>query len=357
MKGTCANCNEPCGVLWGTICVCCHRRIHSASAKPSHFTNQQTNLIIGSMLGDGHLRKINKNDNASLTITRATSDRAYLEWEANIFDGLWTKRCITDYSTWDERTDETYSSSQFVSRTLIALNQFHARWYRRINDKFVKIIPNDLELNAEIIAVWFCDDGHILMGSPTRFNILFSTNGFTKDEVYFLKDLLVNRYNEHFSVNVKNEEEYYICCADASARAIISDIDPVFPQGMQRKRLWDDPTTCFYANQPLKMKSHNVSFAEKMTQVKEYLKTHDEFYMVELANFAGFSMSKTTSAGYQSIDSRGLKNVYLSKFLNQGLMIDLGRAKSGPEYALGIKMRLTDLGKQYFQSPSSNHEL
>jgi hypothetical protein len=67
-------------------------------------------------------------------------------------------------------------------------------------------------------------------------------------------------------------------------------------------------------------------------------------------------MSKATSAGYQSIDSRGLKNVYLSKFLNQGLMIDLGRAKSGPEYALGIKMRLTDLGKQYFQSPNPNHE-
>ena len=101
----CKQCTKNCSRIWRGMCDVCYAKINPNAQMINDFTTQQSNVIIGSMLGDGHLRHPN-NGNAALRIKRATSDRRYLEWEANIFNDILTNARITDNQNYDKRYDK-----------------------------------------------------------------------------------------------------------------------------------------------------------------------------------------------------------------------------------------------------------
>jgi LAGLIDADG DNA endonuclease family len=343
MELICANCHKVCSRIRKKLCDTCYTkyRIHgdpnySLAGIPSILTEQQNNLIIGSMLGDGHLRRKKEKHNTALNIARCQADYQYLEWEAKIVDNLFADVRIAKREYCDHRTGNTYYGCYFTTRALVVLNEYHTAWYKNK----VKIVPNDLKLNAEIIAIWFCDDGTITTSSSdNRLKMSFATNSFTKDEVYFLRDLLDDRYNETFLVSELHKKgQYIIHCSDAAARTLIADIDPVFPQGMQRKRLWDDPKTCFYENAPPKRRSHFASSAEKRSKILEYIETHEEFYLTELGEYAGFAFDRKSRTGNNAIATSNIKRHYLPKLIEDGVIIELGRQK-GDDYRKGVKYK------------------
>jgi len=210
----------------------------------------------------------------------------------------------------------------------------------------VKVVPSNLKLNAEIIAIWFCDDGSIgTSSSEFRFDISFATNSFSKDEVYFLRHLLNDRYNEHFTVSCRishdvahKKEQYVIYGSDSATRALISDIDPVFPSGMQRKRLWDNPKTRFYENTPIKRRSHSLSSAEKRAKITEYIEMHEEFYLVDLGRYAGFEFDRKSRNGDNEVAVSNIKKCYLPSFIKDGIIVELGR-QDGADYHKGVKYK------------------
>ena len=75
----CFNCKkENCSRLRKQLCNTCYiKKIkfgdpnHLLAEIPNQLTDRQNNLIIGSMLGDGHLRKRGEKQNTSLVIKRA----------------------------------------------------------------------------------------------------------------------------------------------------------------------------------------------------------------------------------------------------------------------------------------------
>jgi hypothetical protein len=345
----CSYCHSECNRLRKTLCNTCYTRLRltndvakkaSKSNVPAILTEQQSNLMIGSLLGDGHLRKRQDSWNASMAIQRVQSDLDYLKWEAEICSDLITPAGITLCDRFDIRTNKTYHSCKFDTRALVALNQFHKDWYL---DK-IKVVPNSLQLNAEIIAIWFCDDGTISTSSNNRFQISFATNSFTKDETHFLRDLLSNHYNEYFIVgSTSKKDQFIINGSDSAARTLLKDIDPVFPQGMQRKRLWDDPTTCFYDNVPVRRESSIVSSESKRKKIVEYLKTHNEFYLFDLGEFAGFGFIRGN--GTADVATTNLRKCYLGELLSQDLIKEIEKDNTRK-----AKYRLTDSGIEYFRN-------
>jgi hypothetical protein len=340
MEKICLNCGKSCDRLRKTFCDNCYTKYrvfgnpnYSRAAFPKSLTDQQHSLIIGSMLGDGHLRKEENNHNAALNIERSQKDYQYLEWEANIINNMLTKAGVTKRDRYDERTNKIYHSCSFITRSLIVLNSFHNEWY--INK--IKVVPNNLRLNSEIIAIWFCDDGWIdTSSSINRFEIGLATNSFSKDEVYFLQSLLNDRYNEYFTVSCRTDTEknqYVIHGSDSASRALISDIDSVFPEGMQRKRLWDNPDTCFYHNAPIKRKSHYISSNERKSKVDSFINSHSEFYLTELAEYLEWSFTRKN--GKTEWDTQNVKR-YLKYYINNNILIEDPYKNN---YKKGIKYR------------------
>lgn len=304
-------------------------------------TTQQKNIIEGLMLGDGCLYKQRSNGNPNLIIGRGITDEGYLKYHSRIFGNLLTEKYInnggiTYVERFDKRTNKIQSGCRLTTRALPCLLPIYDRWYPNGN----KIVPKDVNLTSETIATWFCDDASICSWKLSyRFLIEISTCGFTKDEVLFLITLLKNRYDEDFSLkslNRKRKTYYSIRAYDRAARPMIKDMDPYFPQGMARKRLWDNPITRFYINQPQKQNSRINDIANRKKNIITFLSENDNFLMSDLNKCLGF---RAKGINYNGIYT------YLNQYIeNEYVLLSREPAEDNRWF-----VRITKEGRKYFE--------
>ena len=133
---------------------------------------QQSQIVLGSILGDGYLYK-----NGRLQIEHCEKDRPYVEWKhgklARLTSGT-PKRCVR----YDLRTKKRYISWRFYTKSIFKSlrNLFY------VKDK--KIIPRGkIGLDPLGLAVWFMDDGG--RGARTPKGMIMSVRGYClKDRIY-----------------------------------------------------------------------------------------------------------------------------------------------------------------------------
>lgn len=291
------------------------------------FTDQQNNIIIGLLLGDGHLSLKGRSKNASLIVKRSQHDLEYLEYHAEIFSNYLTKMGLKKFSRFDHRTNKYYHCCEFILKANIELTRLHPKWY--VNTK--KIVPKDLELNPEIIATWLCDDGWVLKSKNGYLQIGFATDGSSKEEVVFLRDLLSKRYSERIGLNQRKNDKYQIHLSDYAARKLIIDIDPVFPKGMERKKKWLLPfiSESFFS---IKLSSDN-----RKCQVEEFLKSNDKFYLADLAKYLDWYY--VPKSGVKTLDTQNAKR-YLKKYLDDGSLIEVPRTEGLYKKGISFKKKI-----------------
>jgi hypothetical protein len=213
----------------------------------------QNDVLIGSLLGDGSLSIRKDSVNPRLTIRRQILDLPYLQYQFDIFRNLCRDKAITTGIVYDKRYDKNYEYCNLESRYIPAFKKYHELWYPV--DK--KIIPPDLRINSLIIAIWACDDGNFSITKNKRLRIVFHTQGFSKEEVIFLRDLLNDRYNIRFKIQNPEENKFIIVGHDHQTRILIKDIDSVFPNSMTRKSsVWRNNFAHFYKDEPKQYGGH-----------------------------------------------------------------------------------------------------
>ena len=225
------------------------------------FTEQQEKHLLGSMLGDGSLWRRKESYNSRLTIRRAAKDVEYLKYEYDLFKDFCSDKSFKETNAYDKRTDKTYYGYTLTTKTNKLLTEVSNKWY--IDGK--KTVPNDIKLEPESIAIWFADDGSILKTSNTRLRIKFSTNSFSKDEVFFLKTKLDDLYNVKFLLHKHNgeKEQYTIEGHDHQAIELLKSIDKHFPDSMSRKSdVWRSGLVNIYGART-KTKSNNSIMKSK----------------------------------------------------------------------------------------------
>lgn len=196
-------------------------------------TDLQKEFINGCLLGDGWLSNLKYGrKNTCFGIDRKLDDLGYLKWQFEFLKNL-CSRDIVIRDRYNKTTKKTHHHCGFETRYAPTLLEFRKIWYP--ND--IKIIPNNLELTDLIMKIWYCDDGSLDIYSPSSFSIKFSTQGFLKDEVLFLIDLLKNKYNENFSIikDQKYKEQYCIFANKKAAHTILLSMKNDFPPGIERK--------------------------------------------------------------------------------------------------------------------------
>jgi len=201
-------------------------------------TQIQKEVLIGSLLGDGHLSLDSKYPR--LKIDRQALDKPYLDWEYNIFKNLCLSS-VKEFDRYDKRYNKYYGQVSFRTRAVPAFLDFYNKWYP--NNK--RTVPFDLELSPLILAVWFADDGSIRNESRNNLSIKFSTDSFGEEKTNFLAKKLESRYNSIFHVykKYKDKDQYFIKASTAnSTRPLIKDIEPyIIEMGMIRKyNIWKD---------------------------------------------------------------------------------------------------------------------
>jgi len=253
-------------------------------------TEEQHNALTGNMLGDGHLGLANNSINSELIITRQIKDIYYLKYEMSIYKNfLFSYYWVNDNATpkikekINVETGKYYKYCSFATFKSPSFTPYQKLWYP--NDK--KIVPNNLQLNSQIIAHWFADDGSVECNKlPYRFVVEFHTQGFSQEEVNFLASLLCDRYNEKFQIQSRNgkyKKYFTIKAYDSACREMFKDIAPFLK--MDRKRIFDKPESRFWNNPPERQKSIINSFKLKKENIKLFIKANQDMQFLDFVKF------------------------------------------------------------------------
>ena len=361
---TCSNCGKVlCPRLRKGLCDICYtkQRIYgdvnhvpiNPADSPSELTENQISLITGHMLGDGFIDHaiVKRNGklyecNSSLSVMRKAADAQYLEYSVKLLHNLFATNPLplVVKDKIDKRTKKNYRYVACGTRNLTVLNKYRSLWYDKDGVKFV---PRTLELNPLIIAIWFCDDGWIDIVGECQMTIGLATNGFTESDVRFLVSLLENRYGSTFNINAaknkRGELQYTINAPTYSAIKLIRDIDSVFPDGMDRKRVWSEELLTRCEASP-RVYSYKQSSAERKTKVFDYIGSVDEFTLTSIGMALDWMI--TRGDGSKEVPTSNISK-YVEPFVTAGFLMMTDRRTSG--YNGGNKYIVTESGKKYFR--------
>ena len=112
-------------------------------------TQLQKSVILGSVLGDGHIRIMPGRKDAFLEINHSIRAKEYVDWKYSVLKNI----CRSAPKA--RKNGEGKTAYRFFTKQREEISKVLKKFYK--NGK--KVIPRDLKLDPVILAVWFMDDG------------------------------------------------------------------------------------------------------------------------------------------------------------------------------------------------------
>ncbi len=155
-------------------------------------TATQHAILVGSLLGDGTLRRQGTRLNALFEVNHAFRSRAYVDWKYRQFQ----QYVLTPPKF--RHGNGKRVAYRFTTQSLPVFTNYYEWFY----GKGKKNIPSDLQLDPLALAVWFMDDG-----TKSRSAVYFNTQQFSREEQEFLRHLLHRTFG--IECNVNRDKRYY----------------------------------------------------------------------------------------------------------------------------------------------------
>lgn len=190
-------------------------------------TSTQQAILVGSLLGDGTLRRQNNRLNALFEVNHCYKQKAYVDWKWQHFQ----EHILSPPKA--RLGKGTRIAYRFTTRSLPLFTSYHTRFY----SKGKKYIPTDLRIEPLSLAVWFMDDG-----TRIRSAYYFNTQQFTLPEQQFLQGLLLKTFGLNSALN-RDKEYLRIRISTASSKIMKTIIEPYVVPCLQYKLINDPVTT------------------------------------------------------------------------------------------------------------------
>jgi len=184
------------------ICSLINRKgLNSNKHKEITITNELNNLIIGSMLGDGHITK-EKNYNSKLSLAHSIKQESYLKYKFNILKKYELVNKFCKYKIHNNRYKNGFIEEvRFKSKAHPIFSNYRDIFYKNN----VKYIPNKIEELDEFgLSIWYFDDGN-----KTKYGYQLNTQNFTITDIKKLSLLLKTKFNINNTIH-KNKTIYIL---------------------------------------------------------------------------------------------------------------------------------------------------
>lgn len=189
-----------------------------------NITQQQKEIIFGSLLGDMHIQKHNKNYRGN--VVHSYKQENYAKHIYNLLSPLVGKFRYVKVKA----SNKIYDENAFVIRPNLQLKEFYDIFYEKFNGK--KDVPYNLDLlTPQAIAIWFMDDGFLLKNDHNSKSLGFSTCSFSEEGLIRLHNFLQNKYNIETIIRKNN----YLIVRKKSAQRLKSIIEPFIIDEMKYK--------------------------------------------------------------------------------------------------------------------------
>lgn len=156
-------------------------------------------ILIGSILGDTHLEKRKRGIGTRIIFEQCNRNVEYIMWFHKFFSNRgYCNETKPKLITRIKKGNKTFYQYRVSSYTFTSLNWLHDMFYKLMDGRFVKTVPQNLEeyLTPLALAIWFMDDG-----SKIGKTIRIATNCFQISDLNFLCKLLKDKYN--LDVNIQ----------------------------------------------------------------------------------------------------------------------------------------------------------
>jgi hypothetical protein len=148
-----------------------------------------------SMLGDGTLRCLN-GKGVFYRLTQVARHKDYIDYVSSHFPSV-------KHYYYEKRADGKNAAPWYVieTKSIESLKTVYTRWF--IDKK--KIVPGDIKLTTEGLAIWIMDDGSY---NKSRKEVKLCTNAFTFDEAETLKQALFRDLNIVASIRKDSDKKH-----------------------------------------------------------------------------------------------------------------------------------------------------
>lgn len=190
-------------------------------------TKEQREIIIGLLLGDGHLETQNQGQTYRLKIEQSIKHREYVDHLYNIFHEwvLTLPKIRTVFS------HGRYSNNYRFQTISHSAFRFYAHQFYQNNRKCVPKLIHRF-ITPKSIAYWFMDDGSIK--SKESKGIIFNTQGYEKRDV----SILIKMLNRQFGLEAKlrkQKDGYQIYISGESYERFCNLVKPYLIKAMEYK--------------------------------------------------------------------------------------------------------------------------
>ena len=179
-------------------------------------------IIIGSLLGDGHLEKRNRGIGTRIKFEQSNKNVEYLMW----FHSYFSTRGYCNINKPElkkriRKNGEIYFHYSINTFTFFSFNWIHYMFYMCSEGKYVKIIPHNIEqyLTPLALAIWFMDDG-----SKLKKGAKIATNCFTYKELSQLCEILKNKFNLTVTIHSGGKNKGYTLYISSQSMTTFSNI-------------------------------------------------------------------------------------------------------------------------------------
>lgn len=165
-------------------------RAVSAEKQSMQLTDEQKEILVGTLLGDAYLERAKPTHNARVQFLQTFPGHAeYLTILYVKFMNLAISPPKVVIRKADKRTGNVYCEMVWKSPTYPCLNMFHDMFY--VNGK--KVVPANIGdlLTARALAYWIMDDG----GKGNYGETILHTRSFTLAEVQLLQVALMTNFS------------------------------------------------------------------------------------------------------------------------------------------------------------------
>lgn len=176
----------------------------------------QRSVLVGTLLGDGHLETQDKGKTYRLKIEHQLLQKDYTEWLFSYFKE-WVRGGI-------------YSKVKLNSKEYVGFTTYSHGAFRFYAQQFYegrkKIIPRIIAklLDPLSLAIWFMDDGS--WKSNTHKTFIIHTLGFTKPDLELVQKVLKEKWNLETSLHRQKGKYWRLYIASKSAKDFEAIIQP-----------------------------------------------------------------------------------------------------------------------------------
>lgn len=174
------------------------KRLSPADRSKLIIKNPLTEIIIGLLLGDGHIQKRTVIGNSRFMYGQSSLRAHHLNYFNHVlglFNDYLSKDFILKEKAFKNKlTDKEYRSVNFTTLSLPCFNYYRSMFYSAQPKENLKIVPLDIAnlLTPRGLAYWIMDDG-----SLQNKGLHLNTYGFTAEDILKLKLTLENLLGEN----------------------------------------------------------------------------------------------------------------------------------------------------------------